>query len=399
MKKLLIVGAGKEQVIAIQKAREMGYYVICTDFSDKAPGITFAHKFFQISTDDIVGNLKIAKENAIDGVLTICSETAVPVVGKICDEMNLSGLSYETGIQATNKGDMRLAMEKGNVAMPARKLIGSLEEAYLFCEEVKGPWVLKPSDSSGQRGTNCIYFKEEIEKAFYDAKENASDQMVLIDQFIAGQEINVCAIVKDSKITILSLADRDTLGGEHFGIAVLHSLPPSINESQMISVKELAINAIKAIGLTNGIAYPQIIVTEEGPKLIEIAARMPGGYNREMAMYSSGIDMVEAQILISMNEPFGLEEIRSSERYSAVSVKLFTELDFKDVDKVDTIAGLEMVRELPNVKGCYFELEKKQPLPKLTFSGGRFGAVITVGGSKEETMRLNEKCSQMIIIS
>lgn len=399
MKKVLIIGAGAEQVQAIEMAKEMGYYVICSDYNPKAPGVPLVDEFHEISTNDVEGNLKLVQDTKVDGILTVCSETAVPVIGKICDATGLIGVSYDTAMKATNKGDMRKAMEEYGVEMPARELISTFAQAENFIEKYSGPWVLKPSDSSGQRGTNLVHEREDLKWAFESAEKEATDNLVLIDQFIEGQEINVCAVVKNGEATILSLADRDTLPSPHFGIAVLHSAPPSINEAQAELVKKMAVDSMKAIGLENGIGYPQIIVTKDGPKLIEVAARMPGGHNREMALFLSGVDMVKFQIMVSMGEDFSIEDLKENQVYPAASIKLFTELNFPNIKgDVKSISGIDDIKKLPNVKDCYVNLSVGKPLPALTFSGGRFGAVITVGNSKAETLELNEKSTQLLII-
>jgi hypothetical protein len=68
------------------------------------------------------------------------------------------------------------------------------------------------------------------------------------------------------------------------------------------------------------------------------------------------------------------------------------------VDLVNEVSGVEEIRKMDGVKGCYFDLKLGHSIPKLTFSGGRFGAVITVGKSKAETLQLNEKCTELIKI-
>lgn len=401
MKKILIIGAGIEQVPAIKIAKQMGYYVVTTDFNPSAPGMSFADKSFVISTNDKEKNLEVAIQEKVDGVMAICSETAVSVVGHICDQLGLKGLSASTAIQSTNKGAMRIAMQENNVAMPPRRFISSLEEAANFVNEFAPPWVLKPSDSSGQRGTNLIYDKKELEWSFNEAKKHSTDNMVLIDQFIEGQEINVNAIVINGEFHILSLADRNTLEAPHFGIAVLHIAPPNITKNEALAVKELAKNAANAIGLRNGIAYPQIIVTKNGPKLIEIAARMPGGYNREMAQNLSGIDMIKAQILSSINDEFKYEELIESPIFKASGVKLLTSIDYPELvgKKIKSIDGIKAVEEMEGVQACHFHVKIGDIIPSLENSVGRFAAIIAIGDSKTQVLNRLETAKEKIKIN
>ncbi len=400
-KKLLIIGAGVEQVPAIQIAKEMGYFVITSDYNPKAPGMSLADASFIISTNDKKGNLELARKEQIDGVMTVCSETAIPVMGHVCEQLGLPGFTLDTAVKSTNKGAMRKAMEEYNVPMPARVFVDTYEEVEEFTNQHAGPWVLKPSDSSGQRGTNKIEDRDKLQWAFEEAKRFSTDDKVLLDQFISGQEINVCAIVKNGETHILSLADRNTLPSPHFGIAVLHIAPPNINNEEAEAVKEVARGAVEAIGLKNGIAYPQIIVTKEGPRLIEIAARMPGGYNREMAMNLSGVDMIKAQILLALGEKFELEDLQENKRYAASGVKLLTSVDYPNLTgkSIESLKGEDEALKVSGMQSCKFHLSVGDEIPDLENSVGRFAALIAGGDSKQQVLDTLEEAKSKLIIS
>ncbi|MFT6245442.1 MAG: biotin carboxylase [Salibacteraceae bacterium] len=399
-KKILIIGAGVEQAPAIQMAKDLGYHVLTSDYNPDAPGMRIADQSFVISTDDKEGNLEVAIQNQINGVMTLCSETAVPVVGYICEKMGLKGFSEDTALKSTNKGSMRIAMEENRVPMPARAHIDLFSEAEEFTSEHSGPWVLKPSDSSGQRGTNLVSERSKLLESFEEAKEYSTDDKVLIDQFVGGQEINVCAVVKNGEVHVLSLADRNTLPSPYFGIAINHIAPPALSTEEIDQVLEVVEGSIKAIGLENGIAYPQIIVSKDGPKLIEIAARIPGGYNREMAMNLSGVDMIKAQILLALDEDFSVQELVESPKHKSSGVKLLTSVDYPELvgATLKQIEGKEKVLAIPGVQACHFHIQTGDVIPHLENSVGRFMAIIAVGESKEEVQNILLKAKEVIKI-
>ena len=400
-RKILIIGAGWEQVPAIEIAREMGYEVYTSDFNPKAPGMELAHHSFVISTNDLEGNAALVKEHGIDGVMTICSETAIPVVGGICERFGLPGINSTTALQATNKGAMQAAMEAANVAIPARLCTGILSEAEAFLSQHTGPWVIKPSDSSGQRATVRIDSPQQLAQAFSDALGFSTDNQVLIDQFVEGTEINVTATIKEGEITTLSLANRIPLPPPNFGIAITHLAPPTITDDEYQAVDQLSHQAIRAIGLNHGIAYPQIMVTSEGPKLIEIAARMPGGFNREMAINLSGVDMIKAQIMLSMGEDFTVSDLRESPQYSASCVKLFTSVDFPEMagKVLHQVAGLEKAKAVSGVQKVQFNLKPGDKVPELENSGGRFAAIIAVADNREQVEAIIAEAKNHIQLS
>ena len=278
LRRLMVIGAGHEQVPALHMARRMGLHTVVTDRNPSAPGVALADVFEPVSTHDAAGNLAVARRHAIDGVMTVGSETAVPVVAHLASVLGLPGLSEDCAHKATHKNAMRQAFEAHGVPCPASQPVGVLAQALAFAARHPGPWVLKPSDCSGQRGVSLVDHAAGIAPAFAAAVAHATDAQAIIETFCAGPEINVTAVVQGGQVHLLSMSERVTAAPPHFGIAIEHLAPPALSAAALEAVAEASRRAIHAIGLTDGIAYPQVIATPSGASVIEIAARIPGGH-------------------------------------------------------------------------------------------------------------------------
>ena len=392
-KTLLIIGAGFEQVPAIKMAKLMGHKVVVTDLNPQAAGVKFADDFGLVSTNDKQGNLIFAQQQKIDGVMTLGSELAVPVVAFVCEQLNLPGLSSETALKATNKNVMHEAFIAGGVPTPHSNKINQLSELQEFVESNGWPVVVKPSDSSGQRGIGIFHEGGDLAFALKDAVKYSSDGYAIVENYIDGPEINVTAAVQDGEIEFLSFSHRVTASSPHFGIAIEHRAPVAISSERLNQVKLAAIKAIKAIGLTNGIAYPQIISSvDRGAQVLEIAARIPGGYMREVALVLSGIDMIEVAIRQALNESLSLNEYAKSQPSEAVVVKFYTQLDLEEgVEKITEIAGFEEVITRPGVFLANCRLKALDEVPPLESSTARFGALIVRADSSEEVQTRLQK--------
>lgn len=397
-KTLMIIGAGHEQVPAIKMAAEMGYRVLTTDRNPEAPGIAHAHCFELVSTGDKEGNLEAARKHAIAGVMTLGSETAVPVVAHIAQVLGLPGVSEETAYKATNKNAMRAAFEAFGVPAPVSRPAVTLEDVESFAEAHGFPLVLKPSDCSGQRGTTRVEEGEGLEAALESALRFSTDGRAIVEKFCEGIEINVTAAVVAGEVHFLSLSDRITAEPPHFGIAIEHVSPPQVNKEMAEAIREASMLAIKAIGLTDGIAYPQVIASPKGPRVIEIAVRIPGGHMREVAWYRSGVDLIEIAIRQAMGDDDVWARCRRIETVNALSVKFITELDCPNHrgEEVLFIEGLDDARALPCVHLVRFSLNKGNPIPRLDSSAARFGAVIASGVNREEACRLSREAAEKI---
>ena len=110
-KRILVLAAGILQVPIIKRAREVGYYVIAADGDPNACGLKYADKAIVANITSEEDMLRVAREEKIDGVIHPCSEVSMNVMGRINDELHLSGISKEQAIRATNKHLMREAFE------------------------------------------------------------------------------------------------------------------------------------------------------------------------------------------------------------------------------------------------------------------------------------------------
>jgi biotin carboxylase len=399
-KTLLIVGAGYEQLPAIQIAKAKGLWVLVTDLNPQAPGVEYADVFAQISTADKDANLAFAKANDIDGVMTLGSELAVPVVAHICETLHLPGLSKEVALKATNKNFMHQAFEAHAVSAPRAKKIVRMASLNEFIAECGWPVVIKPSDSSGQKGVGIFHQADKLQAALDEAISFSTDGAAIVEEYISGPEINVTAVVEAGNIHFLSFSHRVTAEPPHFGIAIEHRFPIGIDSALLEEVKITALKAIESIGLKDGIAYPQIIASpEKGAKILEIAARIPGGYMREMALLQSGVDMIEVVIDQAIGQFTTFKDYQKYPRYDSVMIKFLTELNVPGIKTISQVRGfIGRQTDQPGIFLSECRLSEGQVVPDLTSSSARFGAIITYGDSIVASQALLDQTLQSVVL-
>jgi len=395
-RKLLVIGAGPDQVPAIEIARARGLEVYAIDANPKAPGFALTDGHALVSTNDAAGCIAYAQQIRPDGVLTLASETGVPTVAKTAETLGLPGIGSECAYFATNKNAMRRQFEQHGVPTTVSAKISTPEQAQAFAAAHPLPLVIKPSDCSGQRGTTKIEDAGQLLPALADALHFSTDGMAIVETFAEGPEINITAVINRGEITFLSFSERVTAAPPHFGIAIEHAAPLAISEAELDALREAAAASIRAIGLNDGIAYPQVILSPHGPRVLEIAARIPGGFMREVALALSGIDLIEVAILQALGDRFELHDLRGP-AHPAVNVKFITELDTTAAGTtVTAIAGLDEARQQAGVSKVYMGLQAGQKIPPLNSSAARFGAVIASGSSRQEAQtRARQAASQI----
>lgn len=373
-KKILILGAGQDMLPAIILAKKMGIYVIAIDKDKNAPGKKLANKFINVSITNFEKNLKIAKTFKVNSVISLCSDRAVPVLAKICEKLNFKGHSTQLAELATNKILMKKRFKEKKILSSDFAAIENKKDVINFVNNKKFPFVLKPANSFGAKGIFLIKNLNDIEKKIKISKKICSEKKCLIEKFHQGKEINVVALVKDKKIKFLSLSIRKTKWTKNFGIAYEHIYPASQNKVLLSNIKRFCSKAISAIEFKNGVVYPQVMISNNKIYMIEIAARIPGGYMRELAYLVSGYDPVDFLIRNALN--LKKDILKTSVKKKAVFIKFLTknELGKKKILKV---TGISDAKKTKGIYDIFYKNNAK--ITDLRAGNDRLGAIIAYG--------------------
>lgn len=298
--RLMILGASDLQLPAIRKAKEMGLYVGVIDYNPAAIGIPFADEYFNVSTIDEEGVFKAAKAFNADGIMTLATDMPMRAVAYACEKLGLVGISYDSALKATDKAAMIKAFQVNNVDHPWYFVIENFERLEVERKKFVYPCICKPTDNSGSRGVILVNHESDLLDAIEYAAHNSRTGTVIIEEYLQGNEVSVEIIVYQGKVHVLAVTDKLTTGAPHF-VEMGHSQPSQLNPDSLSHIKLLASRAVKAIGIENGSAHVEIMLTDDGPKMIELGARLGGDcITSRLVPLSTGIDMVMAAIDISL---------------------------------------------------------------------------------------------------
>lgn len=299
-KRLLVLAAGILQVPIIKRAHEMGIYVIAADGDPNACGLKYADKAIVANITSEEEMLRVACEENIDGVIHPCSEVSMNVMGRINDELHLSGISKEQAIRATNKHLMREAFEAYGAPSPKSRCFTDVEVAWgAFCTDFTGACILKPSRNSGSRGIAKIEENidgDEFKRLFEIAKGESRDKQVMLEQFIEGPEFSIEIIVWNGQVNVLTVTDKKTTEAPHF-VELGHNQPSCFPAETVEKIKAAAVAGIKALGVNNCACHAEVKVQDGEPFIMEIGARMGGDFiSTVLTPLSTGVDMIAAAV-------------------------------------------------------------------------------------------------------
>lgn len=299
-KRILVLAAGILQVPIIKRAHEMGIYVIAADGDPNACGLKYADKPIVANITSEEEMLRVAHEENIDGVIHPCSEVSMNVMGRINDELHLSGISKEQAIRATNKHLMREAFEAYGAPSPKSRCFTDVEVAWgAFCTDFTGACILKPSRNSGSRGIAKISSDikmDEFARLFENSKNESRDKQVMLEQFIEGPEFSIEIIVWDGQVNVLTVTDKKTTEAPHF-VELGHNQPSCFPAETVEKIKAAAVAGVKALGVNNCACHAEVKVQDGDPYIMEIGARMGGDFiSTVLTPLSTGVDMIAAAV-------------------------------------------------------------------------------------------------------
>ncbi len=385
------MGAAIEQVPGIVKAKEMGYEVAVIDYNDKAIGIQLADKFYNISTIDSEGVLRVAREFNPDGFLTLATDLPMRSVAYASESIGLRGISEDTALLATDKGEMIRCLKSNHVATPWYFLINSIEDINNIESKLKYPCILKPTDNAGSRGVTYINDYNDLIRNFNYSKEYSHSGQVIIEEYMQGPEVSVEILAYKGVPHIIQITDKKTTGAPHF-VEIGHDQPTKLNSVAQEMIIDLAKRAVIALGIENGPAHVEIILTKDGPKIVELGARLGGDCITSHLVYlSTGIDMIKETIKVLCGEVPDLT-IRENKGASVRFCVSENQGIFDHIEGIDEALSLEGVTEVTSM------IQKGESLQSVNSSDDRIAFVITQGENSNDSASVADKACALLSI-
>ena len=390
MKKLLIIGASVLQLPGIIKAKEMGLHVGVVDYNPQAVGITYADEYFNASTMDEEAVVKAAEAFQPDGIMTLATDMPMRGVAKAAAKLGLPGISYETAVKATDKFEMIKAFKEHNVPSPWFFTVDSLEELKGLENELSFPCIMKPTDNAGSHGVVLAHSFVELLNSFDYSHDCSRHGKVIIEEYLQGDEVSVEVMVVEGKAHVLQITDKLTTGAPHF-VEMGHSQPTRHPAAVADAIREVAAQACAAVGIDEGPAHVEMKVTQRGPVMIELGARMGGdNITTGLVPLSTGIDMVKATIEVALgNSPDITPTL-----HCGSAIRYF-DLPYGTIKR---ISGVEDAQQLQGVKQIVFTKEVGEASAPIHCSNDRVGSVIAQAETAVAAVRICEKAMKMIQI-
>lgn len=389
MSKVLVIGSGGREH-AIVEALSRSAKVDKIYCAPGNAGIAALAECIKIGVEDVDALAEFAKNNDID--LTVVGPEAALAAGvanKFKGEgLRIFGPDKEAARIESSKEFAKEIMDKYNVPTAAYRVFDEFTPAWEYVKNRPLPAVIKYDGLAAGKGVVVALTYEEAENALKDMllDESFGKGRVVVEDFLDGPEFSFMCVVSGEKVYPLDLAQDhkrayDGDKGPNTGGMGAYSPVPFISDTVRKEALEKIIRPV-AKGLAKegvpftGVLYGGLILTAEGPKVIEFNARfgdpetevvLPRMKSDIYDLFNAAIDGSDFEIVWNPEAVLGI--VMASKGYPG-SYKKGAEIT--GLDKID---------------GAVYHMGTTKKDDKILTSGGRVIMVVAKGENLKEAQR------------
>ena len=386
---LLIVSGGIEAADAAKRAREMGLYVVVSDIDPNAPGFAFAHDHL---IADVYGPEQTAdaaeryhtERRPIDGVICVAADAPM-TAALVAERLKLPGISVETARLACDTLAMKRRFREANVPVPWFAPVSSLSELRALIAERGSDLVIKPADSRGSRGVQRLARVRELQAAFELARRHSPTGRVMVEAYLDGPQVSTESIVTGGRCYTPGFSDRNYEFLEThapFFIENGGDLPSHLPIETQDRVRDVVSRAAAALGVLEGTVKGDIVVHKGEPYVIELAARLSGGFfcTREIPL-NTGVDFIGCAIRVALGE-----HIFPAELEPKMQVSVIQRYAFPKPGRVVEVRGASAAKHMPGIVEVIVTARPGDIIPPAGDKRPSGAMILATGKSREEAL-------------
>ncbi|MBQ9516666.1 MAG: ATP-grasp domain-containing protein [Eubacterium sp.] len=211
MKKLMILGGSRYIVPVIEKAHELGIYVITCDYLPDNIAHKYSDEYINVSIVEKEEVLKVAQQLKIDGIISFACDPGVVTAAYIAEIMGLPfQCSYESTKILQDKGRFRQFLIDNGFNSPNAQKYRNIHDPLYDIAYFNWPVIVKPTDSAGSKGVTKVDSPTRIVEAAQVALDNSIDGSFIVEDFITfeGYHSSADPFTVDGKIKFITYSDQ-----------------------------------------------------------------------------------------------------------------------------------------------------------------------------------------------
>lgn len=312
--KALVLAGGFPQIALIKELKTRKIETVLADYYENPVARPYADKFYRTSTLDVDGITEIARSEAVDFLITACTDQALNTVACVSEKLGLPCyIDYQTALNVTNKQYMKKVFNEYGIPTAKHVIMGELEEEKL--NAMSYPLIVKPVDCNSSKGVKRVENIEELRPAFAKAVEYSRTNTAIVEEFIDGDELSVDVYVENGVAHILSVSMLDKIANNDKFIIFRGRYSSEMVERVHDLVQGIAQQIADAFGLKDSPMLIQMISDGKTASVLEFSARTGGGVKFRLIKKASGFDVIAAVVDLTLGNKPHVEKVVSENKY------------------------------------------------------------------------------------
>lgn len=299
--KALVLAGGLPQIELIRQLKERGIKTILADGSPNAIARPYCDKFYLVGISDTNDIKKIAIDEQVDFLITVCADQVILDVAKVSEELGMPCyIDYETGKNVSDKIRMKRIFKESGVPTTDYEETDHLDLEVI--SHLKYPLVVKPVDAYSSKGVRKAENLEELKQYYEEAQKIGRSGRVIVEEFFAGEEISVDAFVVNGKARLLNITNSEKVKDKDRFVIFRGRYPVKASTAVMRQIEEICQKIADGFGLVNAPLLVQLLHNGDKVSVLEFCARTGGNMKYLLIKYASGVDVIGATIDITLGQ-------------------------------------------------------------------------------------------------
>jgi biotin carboxylase len=305
------------------------------------------------------------------------------------------GIPLDSALNTKNKARMRACFDRHGIANPRWAEVASVDEALAAASRIGYPLMVKAVDNSASRGTTRIADAAAIPAAVRAAIDNSTTNSALLESCFTGSEQSVELLFTETgDVHRLNIVDRPFAADPTFAIELGHLNPSALPDDTKRELFELTESAAEATGVSYGAFKADTILTADGPRILEVTARLSGGFDcQKTTPLATGRNFIRAAMRLACGLPLDEADLRPTRAQYAAAWTAFP-----DPGHVVRVDGIERALALPGVAEVLLRVEVDDVIPEYRDCATRPSFVIAAGETPEQAIANAQRAADALEI-
>lgn len=297
--KVMVIAGGVPQMELLRQLKERKLETVLLDGNENCLARNIADKFYKVNIFNIEDVKKIAIDEKVDFIITVCADQVLLVVAQVSEMLGLPCyIGYKQAQDVSDKIRMKRIFKENGI--PTTKY---LELENLDMNEISKlnyPLVVKPVDAYSSKGVRKAETEEELITYYNEAKAISRSGGVIVEEFFKGEEISVDAFVLNGKAHILSITNSEKVKDKDRFVIFRGRYPANIPDTIRNQIENVAQKIADSFGLVNSPLLVQLLHNGMNISVLEFCARTGGNMKWLLIKNSCGVDVITATIDITL---------------------------------------------------------------------------------------------------